>query len=136
MNILIPICVGAVLYYLFCPGVSFVLILDCIGQKFFGSEFNGLHVDYIDSYLFLIIRYYLFDMLWAYSLTFTVFYILPRKKKLISAFIVMFFTLLMELLQISDYISGTFDFFDIFAELIAATVAYMFIKKIDNRRVK
>ena len=125
-NIIIPIFLGAVIYYVIAPEVIFVKYID----DFMGI---GFHIKNLDTanVVIRLIRYYLLDMLWAYSLVFSVFFVLGNNKAdLLKSFIVAFtFSTIMEVLQFTPASRGTFDMFDIVFEFLSEVVAVFIIKK-------
>jgi hypothetical protein len=75
-------------------------------------------------------------MLWAYALVFSLFFIYDNntssiKKIFITAFS---FSTIMEVLQITPVISGTFDVLDMVSECFAEIAAVFIIKNILYRR--
>jgi len=124
MNILVPVIIGAVIYYLVSPDVIFVKKSDEI-------LFGGIHVTKEVAYhpFIRMIRNFLPDMIWAYALTFTVFLIFCNEKKglLISFIISAVFLILMETVQLLPFVAGTFDVMDIILEILALAVAVMVI---------
>ncbi len=78
------------------------------------------------------VRFYLLDMLWAYALVFAVYVVINDKaiklwKVLLGAGIL---SVLMETIQLSPFIHGTFDFYDILAEFVAELIAAFAINKL------
>ena len=126
LNICIPVIIGSVVYYLFFPDVLFVRMIDSI----VGS---GVHLEInISSRMAMIIRYYLFDVLWAYSLTCLITGIIGTdcpNRKLVLAGIILFETI-METIQLAPGINGTFDVCDIVVEAVVSilVINYFFRK--------
>lgn len=120
-NVIIPIFVGGLIYYLFCKDVLFVKTIDeIVGLKFeIGLKSEAL--------IFRLIRNYLLDMLWAYSLTFLITLILKPcgKKIFICALISVATGTLLELLQLFNLTSGVFDVWDIFTESLSSLFAVL-----------
>lgn len=112
--ILIPLFLGTILYYLFCPNTFFVIYID----KLIGRGFH-FNID-LNNYVIKILRSYLFDFLWAYALMETIILLIrPQKVELFIYFIVVaLFEILMECIQMSDKVRGTFDVYDILLEII------------------
>lgn len=133
LNIVIPLIVGAIIYYLLSPNVIFVDVVNrIIGE--------GWHYPSLVKKYFIIryIRFYFLDMLWGYSLVFTLHYFFDNntanlKKIFIIAFI---FSVLMEVLQVTSLTNGTFDLLDILHEFIAEVFAVFIIKNLFMRRDK
>lgn len=112
--VFVPLLVGAVLYYVFCPETIFVEWID----KWISIGYH-IYPNY-DNIWLRMLRYYLFDALWAYSLMMAVLYIIqPPKNKLLIYFVGVFlFEILMESVQLFSCVKGTFDVFDILLEAI------------------
>ncbi len=131
LNIIIPILLGAVIYYLFSPEVIFVRWIDGL----WGIDF---HVDGLpkDNLILRFVRNHFLDMLWGYALVFAIFFVLGNNAaELCRSFIIAFsFSTVMELLQITPIANGTFDVLDISFEFLAEVVAVFIIKIILMRR--
>lgn len=115
INVAVPIIIGAVLYYLFCPDIAFVQRIDSWAG-------TGLHLSVVsDCFVYRIIRNYLFDFLWAYSLMSGAVLLCGtdsfNRRPVVLAVVV--FEILMELSQLSPDIKGTCDIFDLIAEGVA-----------------
>lgn len=125
LNISVPIMIGAIIYYLFCPDVIFVQQVDAIWG-------HGIHVNCfnMNNILVRFIRNYFLDMIWGYALVFTLYlFIANNTAELMKIFIVSFvFSAIMEILQLASFVRGTFDIFDIVVELIAEISAVFIIK--------
>lgn len=74
------------------------------------------------------LRNYAGDMLWAYALFITIAWITgdASERKLLECVI---FEVILECLQKSDIIAGTFDVYDILAEALATFMAYCLFGK-------
>lgn len=126
LNVVVPLFVGTILYYLFCPDVYFVKQIDLLIN--FDIHFECPN----NNLIFDIIRFYLFDFLWAYSLmTTSLIFMKPRNVKYLFL-IVSFFEIIFEILQIIPTVNGTYDIFDIFIEILANILG---IKNYIRRRV-
>lgn len=122
LHILCPIAIGALVYYLTSPDVLFI-------QK------AKTFIDVTDSVFLRLVRNYLPDMMWGYSLVFALFYIIGNTtadiwKVLGIAFP---FSAAMEMMQKTSFIPGTFDVFDIFVEFLAEIIAVSIIYKLYSR---
>ncbi|MGN0407363.1 MAG: hypothetical protein ACI4EJ_03820 [Bacteroides sp.] len=130
LNIIIPILAGALLYYMTAPDVEFVRALDAFLQIK-----KRMAPDMQDNCLITFVRNYVPDMLWAYALVFSVSYILGNnaadiwKTFLISAI----FAAAMEMLQLTPFVKGTFDVFDMAAELAAQIFAVFIMNNMRKR---
>ena len=124
LHIVLPILVGGILYLFFCPDVFFVKKVDDILN--ISRNENVLK----ESVLGEMIRNYLFDIVWAYSLTNTLLIICgrDRKSKRIAIVIAALMSIGMELLQLMECIGGTFDIVDVLVEIVAVFVAFLAYK--------
>ncbi len=116
-GILLPICFGGAFYYLFCPEVWFVKVLDDLtGLR---CHFN-LNNNVIP--LVILLRYYLFDFLWAVAFANLILLVLSDWKYagLIGALLPVFIGLCYELAQLYGLTYGRSDPWDIFAEGIGS----------------
>lgn len=120
LNAAIPIAIGAILYYLFDPTVYFVQWIDEVTGV-------GCHINIQSNSFISIIRNHIFDAVWSYSLVFVLFGFIKLKNRILVS-VLSAFTLgiLLEVLQL--VFPGTFDVFDIIAELISAVLAGILIK--------
>jgi len=133
INIVMPILVGSVIYYLFSPNVLFVKRIDSIIGLNYHIKLSG------NSNLVLeFIRNYFLDMLWAYALVIALFYFIGNNAASLSKiFLIAFsFSVALEILQVTPIAEGTFDLYDITVELLAEIVAVFIIKKyfLEERR--
>ena len=124
-NMIFPLMFGAIFYYLLSPDVIFVKRMD----QFLGM---GIHIGNIDLNCAFIrlLRNYLPDMLWGYALVFALYKIIGNKeagvwKAFVTAFL---FSTVMECLQLTTFVRGTFDVFDIVGELLSEVAAVFIIK--------
>lgn len=112
-NILFPLLIGATIYFLFVPTAHISVMLYMLLGK-------NLSIDHIDlSGTF--ITCFMADYLWAYALFFLVLLIYAQKRNDIRIVIIVCagFEILIEFLQLTPIIDGTFDYFDIIVEIIA-----------------
>ena len=131
LNCIIPIFIGAFVYYLISPDVFFVRKIDAwIGQ---GIHFN---VNYMDIEWLRIFRNYFLDALWAYALVFALFCVSDNNAASMWRImgIAVIFSAIMEILQITPMVKGTFDIWDIIVEILAEMVAVFVIKYYTLRR--
>lgn len=123
--LVLPLAIGGVLYYFFCPEVFFVKKMD--------SLFNiNIHLTVFDSLSKPIrfVRNYFFDLLWAYALAGVICLFCDNNAHAVWGSIVGA-TLLgaaMEILQLIGVAPGTFDFWDIFVECLGAMAGVLIIK--------
>lgn len=124
LNAIVPVLIGAIVYYLFFPKVVFVKIVD-----------NLLGVSYhipvgVDNVFIKFIRFYLLDFLWAYALTAIVILIFENDKRVFG--LIFIFEIILELMQLHPFIRGTFDVCDIGGEILASIL----VIKLSRRRLK
>ena len=128
-NMFIPLTIGCVLYYVFCPDVFFVRVIDCALRCGFHIELNS------DWLIVRLCRFYLFDVLWAYSLTFAV---ISISNYVFNTWImfagIIVFEIIMELLQVIAVIPGTFDIWDMVAEIFVSVWVMVIIRKKEGKK--
>ena len=123
INIALPMLIGTVLYYLFCPGVWFVKVIDTV----FNLDF---HISVSLGGVRMFIRNYLFDFLWAYSFAGGMYLIVSMFYR-VSLKVLLFMGLIvggLELIQLIPMISGTFDPIDILFEIVATLICFISYK--------
>ena len=107
------------------PDTIFVEFIDRLAgtatRRVTFSQHNGL---------LRFIRFYLLDMCWGYALVFSLHAILGNNTANIKwIFIIAFiFSASMEFLQMTPFVNGTFDVFDILCEALAEGIAVFIIK--------
>lgn len=116
INTVIPLLVGGVLYYLFCPNVYFVKMIDSVLG-------DGIHFSYTSNIWWKFARNYLFDFFWAYSFTSAISAIVNNK---VFRFVVsIIFICTLEILQKFFTQLGTFDFIDLIVEICAIFIVWL-----------
>ena len=122
-NISIPILAGSLLYYVTSPQVMFVQNID----RLLGVS---LHVGMENTFVVMP------DMLWAYALVFSLMLVTGNKTAYVWKMFVIagMFSTIMEVLQVTGCVKGTFDVMDIIVEIIAELMAVFIIKRHDMRR--
>jgi hypothetical protein len=118
--------VGGVVYYITSPDVILVQKMDVM----LGIARNAGEEIYNDNLIYMFLRNYFLDMLWAYSLTFCIHLLIDNNAERICKTVAITFTfsLVMEILQLTDAVKGTFDMIDILVEFIAIMTAVLIIK--------
>ena len=125
-NILLPLLAGASLYIISSPNVIFLKYLKL--RIVIASELMNSHI-----WFWPILRNYMPDMLWGYSLVFAVYMIIDNNAaSMRMLFYVLVFSIALELLQLFPMIPGTFDLLDIFVEGVAEMLAVIIIKKYEE----
>ena len=125
-NILLPLLAGASLYIISSPNVIFLKYLKL--RIVIASELMNPHI-----WFWPILRNYIPDMLWGYSLVFAVYMIIDNNAaSMRMLFYVLVFSIALELLQLFPMIPGTFDLLDIFVEGVAEMLAVIIIKKYEE----
>lgn len=125
INIVISLTFGMLFYYIFSPDVIFVKKLDEITSGGFHIDINGK-----SNFLISFIRNYALDMIWAYSLVYALFLFTDKKlSELIGVIVVAFiFSTTIEFLQLTKYVKGTFDIYDVVLEAVAEIIAFTLIR--------
>ena len=126
INIIIPLLTGAAAYVIFRQD-TYIYEL--------ASSFLQINFSVGSSKFVMFCRGYLSDILWAYSLMFSVqaVYRASGKKLIFPWCISSAFLTLSETLQLTSLMPGTFDLFDIVAEIASATAALLIIIIISRR---
>lgn len=124
LNILLPLIAGVMVYIFIQKNTHLENVLVGI----FAVDFKPL-IWSGWTYTFTIC--WLCDVLWAYSLTFSLWAVLcPWKNAVLFSVVLAFVAgVSFELLQFFEVMSGTFDIFDIILELMAASLAAVVIKR-------
>ena len=118
-NVFLPLAIGLCVYLLFYNSTYINSIL--------GIEFNFK----INSILGIFIKSWLCDILWAYALTHSLYFVLGgfKHKIFISAIMSICFATVFELLQLFEKVRGTFDILDIIFQIAAVLLAVILIKR-------
>ena len=124
LNVIAPVLIGAILYYLFFPEAVFVRLID----NLLGSSYH-IPVN-VDNILIKLIRFYFLDFLWAYALMSAVILIFKNDSRVFV--IILIFEIVLELIQLLPSIRGTFDVCDIGIEILASIL----VIKLSRRRFK
>ena len=124
LNVIAPVLIGAILYYLFFPDAVFVRLID----NLLGSSYH-IPVN-VDNILIKLIRFYFLDFLWAYALMSAVILIFKNDSRVFV--IILIFEIVLELIQLLPSIRGTFDVCDIGIEILASIL----VIKLSRRRFK
>ncbi|MGN0320491.1 MAG: hypothetical protein ACI4D1_06235 [Lachnospira sp.] len=132
INIILPIMTGAVIYYIISPDVVFVQRIDA----FIGT---GMHAgeQAARNAVTVLIRNYLPDILWAYALTFSILFATGNNAAHLRGIFLTAasFSTVMEILQLTPLVKGTFDVADIIVEVVAELVAVFIIKAQQGGRI-
>lgn len=124
LNIVIPLLTGFVIYSIYRPD-TYISNIIYVNMSFI--------LDFAEYPVFLqkFFRFYLCDILWAYSLTFAVQIIISLKGRyLIILFAVCsLFEIAIEAFQYFGFLNGTFDPLDIILEIFASLTAITIIYK-------
>lgn len=124
VNIVLPLLLGSAIYYLYSPDVLFVRSIDSTTNLNFHIKIDG------SVWVFLFVRNFFLDMLWAYALVFMLYYLIGNNTANLRKIFLIAFSLsvAMEILQITPIVEGTFDLCDIAVEFLAEVVAVFIIK--------
>ena len=125
-NIIFPLLVGAVIYWFTSTDVIFVEAVRSIWGRPIHTGIGN-----IDGGLARLVRYYMSDILWAYALVFALYLAVgSNAARVKTAFVIaVVFSAVMEVIQLSPVIPGTFDVIDILVETTAEAIAALIIKK-------
>lgn len=126
LHVICPLAAGALIYCLAAPDVIFIKKTE----DFMGWAFPMQKLPTGGTFLRLI-RNYLPDMMWGYSLVFALFYIIGNNAASIRKVFGMAFSFsaVMEMMQKVSFVPGTFDVFDIAVEFLAEAIAACIIYK-------
>lgn len=126
LNFTLPIFCGGILYYFFCPDTLFVMKIDSILDV---AVHFPLRTG--ENIILSLLRSYLFDVLWAYSLVFILYFSQKNDThKVIRSFMIAWILgILMEFAQLRGLCAGTFDVADIVVEFWAGMAAVFIIKR-------
>lgn len=126
-NMIIPIFIGGVIYYIMSPNVLFVKLID-------GLIGESLHIFqvYEDNVILRVIRNYFLDVLWGYALVFALFLVFGNDTAKLKIIFILacIFTATMEFLQLSSIVRGTFDVWDIATMFLSEVLAVFVIKRV------
>ncbi len=127
LNVMIPLIVGAVIYYVFFQETIFVRLIDDI----FGL---GYHMSLNFENVFVrLIRFYLLDFLWAYAMMSFVLWSFGTDRKTVIGIVL--FEIVMETIQLFPFVKGTFDVCDIGIEIAAdILVILLFRRRLKNEK--
>lgn len=130
--LLLPMFMGGIIYYIFCPEVIFVGFIDKCTNNWIRHFVQTLGLSRIPiSKTF--IRNYLMDALWGYALFATLKLILDNYMT--SLIIAIIFAIGLETLQLSFLAKGTFDIWDIIVEIISEVIAMLIIYYYNRRKL-
>lgn len=118
--------IGGMFYYFFCPDVYFVKMIDSVTNL-------SIHFRTDENLIIMLVRNYLLDLIWAYSLSGVLFLFENGRKPYLYS---LGLGIIMELLQYFKIIAGTADYFDIIAELLGIILAKYFLKLEDKQNEK
>lgn len=122
-NIIIPLLIGLIFYYVNCSDVLFVRWID----GFLSISRTNMELEY--SPIIVLVRNYLMDIIWQYSFVFALFVLINSSLfSLITAVITSITCgIIFECLQLIHVISGTFDIFDICLGIVSSLTAGLII---------
>ena len=125
-NIIFPLLVGAVIYWFTSTDVIFVEVVRSIWGRPIHTGIGN-----IGGGIARLVRYYMSDILWAYALVFALYLAVgSNAARVKTAFVIaVVFSAVMEVIQLSPVIPGTFDVIDILVEATAEAIAALIIKK-------
>lgn len=116
-NIAVPLIIGGILYLYLRP--------DSIVATFCRDAI-GLNIGFdIDNPMITLVRYYLGDCLWAYALTVSVSMVLYDNSVVTVFVFCILFEAILEILQLTGWVWGSFDIWDIVVEVISSGLAVL-----------
>ena len=124
LGVVTPFISGCLFYYICCPDVTAVIMVD----RVLGFS-EGVHLEIKNSnVMYEFTRSYLLDMLWAFSLQNCVYLIMSGEKRRVIKSISFTLPLIfvVEFMQYCEIRRGTFDLNDIVMEMTAVIVALVF----------
>ncbi len=131
-TVMIPLILGALLYYIICPEVFFVKLIDRY------TDFN-IHIEYQteQNRVTEIFRNYFFDFIWAFAFTNALNLIFNNDTiaHLKGCFISVVVGALFEVLQLVRVVYGTFDVWDILSEILGTVCAFFIMMVIRRKKV-
>ena len=129
LNIILPLFLGLYIYVLFRKETYIAVLIQELTGITFHPWFD------LPSWIEAFLRNYLSDFLWAYSLTFSVSFVLGHTANKAICFAICACTaVLFELFQKLNVVQGTFDIMDIIVELIAIVLALQFRKIEEDKK--
>jgi len=133
LNIIVPVFLGTILYYVMSPDTIFVKVMDGIIDT--DTQRNTIP---LQNGFLRFIRFYFLDMCWGYSLLFSLHAILGNNTATLRRvfLIAITFSAVMEGLQLTPLVKGTFDVLDILCECLAEGAAVFIIKYAHEEAMK
>lgn len=127
LHAIAPVLLGAIIYYIFFPETEFVGMVDSLLGVSFHIPVKA------EGALLRGIRFYLPDLLWAYSLMSALALVIGCNMRAAACAAV--FEILMEGSQCLQSVRGTFDICDIAVELLAdIIVIFLFRRELSNEK--
>ena len=125
-----PLIIGGIFYYIFCPEVYFVKVIDNYTKL-------NMHIStnvYGNMWL-RILRYHMFDYLWVFAFTNALFLVFDNSNKGIwgSCICSVLVGSVLEVFQLVGITNGTFDIRDILLEMFGAFTATFIIKSVRRK---
>lgn len=131
-TVMIPLMIGALLYYIMCPEVFFVKIIERY------LDLN-IHIEYRveQNIVTKFFRNYFFDYIWAFALTnaLNLIFESDTMAHLKSCFISVMVGIFLEVSQLIRVVYGTFDVLDILSEILGTVSAIIIIIVIRRKKV-
>ena len=132
LNICIPLTIGFIFYLLVRPDT---ILSKSIYKLLHMSPSLPLYELFVKNIVGCILINYLCDFLWAYALSWALFFIkdLYNYSAVRTVLYCIGTDCTMELLQVLDCADGTFDFYDILVQNFATLVVLALYKKLTNK---
>lgn len=119
-NIFMPLIIGGIGYYFLYPSSYLARVTD----RFMGVS---AHASLQGNTIIGILRNYLFDMLWVYSLLFALTVVIGRKNLIFNTACSVASGVIFELFQLWEIVPGTFDVVDICVEICGGLIGWFII---------
>ena len=129
--ITVPLFIGAGIYIILSPKTYLSSFFSEIFTRF---DFANTREMLLQYKVFVLIRNYMCDICWAFSLEAALYAVLERNSRYLSVTLSGIFCIIIELLQKYEIIHGTFDYSDIITELAAIILSYILLRRITNEK--
>lgn len=126
LNSFVSLILGGFIYVFLKKGTYISGFLQSIRVDFYFRTPENL--------FFSLLKNWACDFLWAYSLAFLMYFILRKFKNglALSSALTLSLGIIMELLQKTAFVSGTFDLLDLAAEAFAVILSIIIIKGVQK----
>ena len=132
LNCFLPLIFGGGIYAVFRPTSYVSGVFNNIG---FINRLSDT-ASQLDGWFISFLKYWFCDFLWAYALAFCLLLVFEKTKHkfIYSIIISVILSVSLETLQFFSIISGTFDWWDLLAELTAVVLAVIIKRRISYEK--